>query len=156
MKTRFLMLVGALALGGCLSTTEPVSSDPLHETFAPALGVDMTTMTQTTNGDFFKDLTVGTGSQLNVLVTDSVRIDFEAYLKDGYMFASDTNVVTPLEGNIFGLIDGMHGMNIGGRRLIVIPSKYGFGANYSDIIPPNATLIYFVTLRNIYAKPATP
>jgi len=146
MKKRLLLLVGALALGGCLETTAPTPSNPATETFAPELGVNIPDMTKTASGTYYKDLTVGTGTTLNVNTVQSVTVDYAGYLRNGVKFDSDTNTVIPINGVIYGFADGIQGMKVGGERLIVIPSDLGYGANSSAIIPPNATLIFQVHL----------
>jgi FKBP-type peptidyl-prolyl cis-trans isomerase len=52
-----------------------------------------------------------------------------------------------------GLADGMLGMNVGGERLIVVPSSYGLGACPNGPVPGNSTLIYDVTLLSIGSTP---
>jgi FKBP-type peptidyl-prolyl cis-trans isomerase len=154
------MFAGVLALGGCLSTTAPTPSNPATETFAPALGVNIADMTKTPSGTYFQDLIAGSGSKLNVLATDSIRVDYELYLTDGEKVAVDTSATMSLNGLIFGFVDGIHGMNVGGQRLLVIPSNLAYGPNTVTgadgfaLIPPNSTLVYRVTLRNIYLNPS--
>lgn len=45
-----------------------------------------------------------------------------------------------------GIDQGMVGMRVGGRRRIVIPPSLGFGAQGTNQVPGNATLIYEVEL----------
>jgi len=53
---------------------------------------------------------------------------------------------------IKGFDRGIKGMHVGGRRIIVIPPRLGYGAQgAAGAIPPNATLIFVVDL--VSARP---
>jgi FKBP-type peptidyl-prolyl cis-trans isomerase FkpA len=151
---RFLMAVGLLSLAACLDVAGPELSDPAKETFAASLGVNIAQMQRTTSGTYFKDLTVGTGTALsNPTVNTLVTVDYAGYLKDGTLFDSNTNSKFALGGVIFGFVDGMVNMKVGGERLIVIPSELGYGSATQTggkaTIPANSTLVFRVTLKAI-------
>ena len=60
--------------------------------------------------------------------------------------------VFPLGGGrvIQGWDQGVAGMQVGGKRLLIIPPEMGYGANGAGgVIPPNATLIFEVDLLEI-------
>src|SRR5262245_31957528 len=87
MNTRAIPLVlVALAVGACLNVNEPeeIPSDPATETYAPVTGVDISKMSKTQLGVYYKDVTVGDGAQL----TDrrAVTITFVGYLRTGDIF----------------------------------------------------------------------
>jgi FKBP-type peptidyl-prolyl cis-trans isomerase FkpA len=151
---RLLLLFGALTLSGCLdATTGPTTSDPATETFATSLGVNISQMTKTTAGTYYKDEFVGTGTQLTTpQTTTSVNVDYSGYLTNGTLFDTNTGTSFPLGGVIVGFVDGMIGMRVGGTRLIVIPSALGYQNSTQTTpratIPPNSTLVFRIKLNS--------
>ena len=56
----------------------------------------------------------------------------------------------PLSGVIAGWTEGIPGMRVGGRRLLVIPGDKGYGPNgYPPDIAPNETLVFVIDLEGI-------
>lgn len=146
-------LLPCFFLAACL--TEPKRcdnkpSDPATETFAPELGVDLSAMEKTSLGDYRQDLVVGTGDNLASLGV--VEIHYSAYLVNGTLIDQVQDQPFPIDlsrNATIGLADGMLGMNVGGQRLIVVPSQYALGACDNGPVPGNSTLVYKVELLNI-------
>jgi FKBP-type peptidyl-prolyl cis-trans isomerase FkpA len=110
--------------------------------------------TITTSAPFSQtDLIVGTGTTaasgntLTVSYTgwlfDSAQPNGEGAQFDtspGYSFALGQGAV------IAGWDQGLVGMKVGGRRRLVIPPSLGYGDTRHNIIPPDATLVFEITL----------
>ncbi len=99
------------------------------------------------------DETVGTGPK--VTSSNTVTVNYAgANYQTGAIFDSSWARSTPaqfmLSGVIPGFKQGLLGMQVGGRRIIVIPSKLGYGsAGQSPAIKPNEPLVFVVDLINI-------
>jgi peptidylprolyl isomerase len=67
----------------------------------------------------------------------------------------------PLEetGLIQGWVQGIPGMQPGGRRLLVVPPELGYGSTGSGTIAPDETLVFVIDLESVTpatTAPATP
>jgi FKBP-type peptidyl-prolyl cis-trans isomerase len=132
-------------------TPTPTSSVP---TFAPSLGVNLATMTKTQSGLAYQDKVVGTGATATAGKTVSVQ--YTGWLPDGTKFDSSRDRNEPFDfplgaGHVIpGWDEGVAGMKVGGRRLLVIPPALGYGPSGTGPIPPNATLVFDVELLNVH------
>lgn len=109
------------------------------------------------SGLVVRDITLGEGAVANdgqILVVHYVGL-----LADGTQFDSSVDRGQPFafilgRGDVIrGWDDGLKGMRVGGRRVIIIPSELGYGATGAGSIPPNATLIFEVILLDVRDAP---
>ena len=152
---RSLSLLLALAtLTACISNPDrcedPRPTDPATETFATQLQIDLNQMTRTDNGVYYREVVVGTGTALSV--PRPVEVFYVAYLKDGTVV--DQQLQQPLQLDLRadvapGVTEGMMGMNVGGRRVLVVPSALALGACAKGPIPANVTLVYEIELVSL-------
>ncbi|HEY9226736.1 MAG TPA: FKBP-type peptidyl-prolyl cis-trans isomerase [Gemmatimonadaceae bacterium] len=152
MMKRLLMLAAVLSLAACsLEVSDPYAnttpSDPATETFEPTLKIDISKMTKTEAGTYYKDVTVGTGATLSG--AEVVVVSYKGVLKDGSQFTLVGDQTVPVANLVGGLRDAMPGMKVGGERIIVVPSALGFGPVPRNGIPANSTLIFDVILKQI-------
>ena len=137
------------------AATTPSTEQPATvTTFAPALGVDPAALTKTPSGLQYQDKTVGTGPVAKA--GQLVSVHYTGWLPNGSKFDSsrDRNepFQFPLGGHqvIAGWDEGVAGMHVGGRRLLVIPPDLGYGARGAGgAIPPNSTLVFDVELLGV-------
>jgi len=134
------------------ATTPAASGSGL--TFAPALGVDLKTMTKTPSGLAYKDTKVGTGPVAKA--GQKATVHYTGWLPDGTKFDSSRDGGQPFgfaigAGQVIkGWDEGVAGMKVGGRRLLVLPPDLAYGAAGSPpVIPPNATLVFDVELLGV-------
>lgn len=155
--SRSLSAVAALVLlASCDLSTEPdlpAPIDPAQDTYATSLGVNIASMTKTSSGLYYKDITVpqtGTAAVAN----DSIKANFTLWLTNGTLVDSST-----LPGNdpiefrigdpevIVGFSEGFLGMKPGGKRQLVIPTALAWGSRGSSVpgkpvVQPNANVIF--------------
>jgi FKBP-type peptidyl-prolyl cis-trans isomerase FkpA len=158
--TRFVtaaLFLPALTLAGCAGGAAPVLRPrPTVETtpFSAALNVDLTRMTKTKDGAYYRDLEVGTGAVLRG--SEEVKVRYTGWLSNGVQFDAtkpdDPPLTIPLGGRnaIKGLVQGLTGMRVGGRRQLVVPPELGYGSERTGVIPGDAVLVF--DIRVLSAK----
>ena len=99
-----------------------------------------------------QDEVVGTGAAAQT--GDTVTVNYTGKLENGSVF--DTSVgKTPFQftlgaGQVIpGWDKGLVGMQVGGKRILIIPPSMAYGAQGVGPIPPNATLTFEVELLKI-------
>jgi len=95
-----------------------------------------------------KDIIVGSGDE--VVATSTLTVHYQLISwKSGKILQSSWKS-EPIDFNLNGVIagwqQGMPGMKVGGRRLLVIPPDLAYGASGSGPIGPNETLAFVVDL----------
>ncbi len=105
------------------------------------------------------DLRVGTGATaasgstmtVNYVgwLYDATKTDGKGLEFDSTTGASPLSFVLGASQVIAGWDQGLPGMKVGGVRRLVIPSSLGYGASRVGPVPPNATLVFEVTLLNV-------
>jgi len=122
-----------------------------------ACGSDSPTAPTTTSAPYSQtDLVVGTGAI--AVAGNNVTVAYTGWLHDsskpdakGSQFDSNPNFGFRLGvgGVIRGWDQGVVGMRVGGQRRLVIPPELAYGSSGSGQIPPNATLVFDITLNGV-------
>jgi peptidylprolyl isomerase len=100
-----------------------------------------------------KDLVVGKGTVAKL--SDTVTVHYVGSLySDGSVFDSSWEhggkpIAFPLNRVVPGFAQGIEGMKIGGRRIIVIPAALGYGPQAQPGIPANSVLVFIVDLKKV-------
>ena len=117
------------------------------------------TSTETTSSGTFTitDLTVGTGTEATAGRT--LTVNYTGWLYDtskpdgkGRQFDTGSGFTFPLGAGrvIAGWDQGVPGMRVGGQRRLIIPPDLAYGnRSPSAAIPPNATLVFDITLTGV-------
>lgn len=150
--THLAVCLTTLVMSGCSSCEDDhaTASGGSQVTFAPVLGVDLATMSKTPSGAWYKDLATGDG--LAVGAGRRVAIHYDGRLPNGARFDVNGPTDQPFSfrvgmGDVVrGFDEGVVGMKVGGRRLVVIPPELGYGPQGNGPVPPNATLVFTIEL----------
>ena len=151
MKKKLLAIiaVSALLLTGCGDKKVSAAADNLptvttNQGEAPTIGAPSGTPPTTL---VTKDIIVGTGAQAQPTSTMTVHYTLMSWSNGKVVESSWTSgspATFPLANVIVGWQQGIPGMKVGGRRLLVIPPDLGYGAQGGGPIGPNETLIFVV------------
>ena len=121
---------------------------------AAGVSCSPTAPTVTTSAPFSQsDIVVGTGAV--AASGNTLTVGYTGWLFDsaqpnaeGAQFGSSTAFSFLLgQGQVIaGWDQGLVGMRVGGKRRLVIPPSLAYGDTRQTVIPPNATLLFEVTL----------
>ena len=148
-KVLALFAVCTLLLTGCGDKEVSATADNLPTVTtnmgeAPTIGAPSGTPPTTL---VTKDIIVGEGAEAQPTSTMTVHYTLMTW-SNGALIESSWNggspATFPLANVIVGWQQGIPGMKVGGRRLLVIPPDIGYGAQGSGPIGPNETLIFVV------------
>jgi FKBP-type peptidyl-prolyl cis-trans isomerase FkpA len=145
---RALLCALPLLAAGCGDASGPSDPDLTTVTFASSLGVDISTMTRVGDGVYIKDLTVGSGA--DVVANRVLGVRYRGYLTNGSEFENNYSAPSPFgfvlgqRRVIAGWEQGIPGMKVGGKRLLVIPPSLAYGTQANGPIPANSVLVFQV------------
>ena len=172
MRIPALLIAGSLLLTACASSPEggtpsalpttPSSTASTGDAANYEVSTDTKSKPEVTISDaagnvdqlIVKDIVEGTGAA--VQATDNVTVNYVgigALSRQQFDASWDagTTASFPLNGVILGWQQGLVGMKVGGRRLLVIPGDLAYGPTPpgGSGIQPNETLIFVVDLVSI-------
>jgi FKBP-type peptidyl-prolyl cis-trans isomerase len=128
------------------STTTPLS---MEDSSVPPVDQSQPLPTELTG----MDAVVGTGDE--AVAGKTVTVHYVGMLPDGTVFDASQSrgpfTFTLGAGQVIrGWDEGVAGMKVGGKRRLIIPPAYGYGAGgVPGAIPGNATLIFDVELLEV-------
>jgi peptidylprolyl isomerase len=148
-KLLAIIAVSALLLTGCGDKKVSAAADNLptvttNQGEAPTIGAPTGNPPTTL---VTKDIIVGTGAEALPTSTMTVHYTLMTWSNGQLIESSWTSgspATFPLANVIIGWQQGIPGMKVGGRRLLVIPPDLGYGAQGGGPIGPNETLIFVV------------
>jgi FKBP-type peptidyl-prolyl cis-trans isomerase FkpA len=148
-----LMVLAACSGARDRPAAEAAPADLAHTTFAPSLGVDVASLTKTPRGAYVRDLAPGSGEP--VAAGQQVAIHYQGSLPNGQQFDANGSNDPPFvfrigAGEVVpGFDEGVTGMRVGGKRLVVIPPELGYGSQPNGPIPANSILVFTIELVSV-------
>jgi peptidylprolyl isomerase len=113
-------------------------------------------LTQTTSGLQYYEINEGEGAEATKNSTISTNYIIWVKTDEGYIFVDQSTAGSPLSfvlgrGDMVfpGWDEGATGMNVGGKRLLVIPPDLGLGSEENSVIPANSTLVMEIELTDV-------
>jgi peptidylprolyl isomerase len=143
------VVTACASAGPPLPPPRPMESIP----FDVSLNVDLSKMTKTASGLYYRDLEVGSGLQVNGKMR--VRVYYTGWLTNGTKFDANSSDGPPIEVDIGrgraikGWDEGLQGMRPGGHRQLVIPAALGYGSEHTSLIPPDAVLVFDIRVVSV-------
>lgn len=98
-------------------------------------------------GFYYKIVTAGTGKTPNICST--IQINYKGTLTNGSKFDESAGATFRLKSLIKGWQAALPLLKTGGKILLYLPPSFGYGANGSGSIPPNAILIFEIELLGV-------
>jgi peptidylprolyl isomerase len=150
---------------GAAASTGPVACESRAATAEPPAGTstDLTEAPEVQPSDApppcdleIADVVVGDGAE--AVEGSAVALKYAgAFYETGEEFdsswsrgADETLPVTLGEGRVIpGFEQAVYGMQVGGRRIVTIPSELGYGPNGQGPIPGDATLVFVLDLVSV-------
>jgi len=163
LKQAIIAALAALAAAGCATTTTDTSYAAQAK---PAAAPAKVTCKEPPKELVVKDLEPGSGKQ--AVFRSAVWVQYTGWLYDGCAadlkgekFDSSEGRRTPFgfvvgAGRVIkGWDEGVKGMKENAKRLLIIPPDKGYGERGAagGKIPPNATLVFEVTLLGVPYEP---
>jgi peptidylprolyl isomerase len=149
-----MIAVAVISLSSILMAADPVAP---AATTQPAAGDKRVTATGLT----ITEVRRGSAEEFSVKAGDRVWVHYAGRLENGKEFDSSykrgeaIDFVVGTGRVIKGWDEGIQGMKLGDKRLLVIPPALGYGDRaMGDVIPANSTLIFDVELVGVYRPSA--
>jgi peptidylprolyl isomerase len=136
---------GTVASASSTSSTNTAATEP------KATGTSITLP----SGVSYRDIVIGTGPE--VTSTSKVLAHYTGTLKNGHVFDSSRTRLLPVPFSfkigetpvVAGWDPGVLGMREGGRRLIHIPARLGYGNKVRPGIPPGSDLFFDIEVLKV-------
>lgn len=148
-----LLVVLAVSFSGCLDSDDDII------TTEEQLEIDISIIDAYLNDNNIDAIVDPTGLRYVIIeegtgdfpeVSDRVNVSYEGrLLSDQSVFDSADSVSFPIRNLILGWQIGIPKLRESGSAILYIPSVYAYGTRGQGSIPPNANLIFDITLNAI-------
>jgi FKBP-type peptidyl-prolyl cis-trans isomerase FkpA len=153
-KLLFLFIFPIVVLSSCIKSNDynptPVVS-PAEQAIVDDAAIQTYLAAHTdihalkdTSGIYYQVITAGTGSFPVAAAT--IKVNYKGSILNGAQFDQGTNFSAVLKNLIPGWQLGLPHVAAGGRILLIIPSRYGYGSVNVGAIPANSVLVFTIDL----------
>jgi len=157
MKRYFLLLgLVIITLSSCLKTEQqkpPVVVDPVVQAATDDAAIKTylaahtdIVATKDTSGIYYQIVTPGTGP--NPTPASTVTVAYTGKLLNDIPFDTSAGFTAQLSTLIPGWIIGVPWVKAGGRIILLIPSRYGYGSQDYGQVPANSVLVFTIDLKS--------
>jgi FKBP-type peptidyl-prolyl cis-trans isomerase FkpA len=149
---RCALVAGLVALASCLGSNEPVGQAAVDDEAIRNFLTTNNLQAQRDDTGIYYRITAPSNNPASPTVRDTVQVHYTGTFLDGQVFDSSRGRA-PVRFRLAGLIPGWQvmipQMKQGERRVVYLPSAYGYGPNRSGAIPANSVLIFDIELLGI-------
>lgn len=117
--------------------------------------VAATDFTKTESGLQYYDIKVGEGNEAAKNFTVSTNYILWVKSESGHKYIAESEEGNPVKfivgrgDTVFpGWDEGVTGMKVGGKRLLIVPAELGLGEQSNDLIPANSVLVLEIELTD--------
>ncbi|HEV7230663.1 MAG TPA: FKBP-type peptidyl-prolyl cis-trans isomerase [Bacteroidia bacterium] len=149
MKKLIPVILAALVLFSCKKKASPDQAAIDNQIITSYISSHNLQAKPTGTGLYYQIDVQGTGAQATS--SSTVTVVYNGYLTDGTVFdhSNASGITCALSSVIQGWQQGIPLFKVGGRGKLLIPSALGYGTQGSGSIPPNAVLIFDISLTNV-------
>jgi FKBP-type peptidyl-prolyl cis-trans isomerase FkpA len=158
MKRYFLLLgLAIITLSSCLKDDPqkpPVVVDPVVQAATDDAAIKTylaahtdITATKGTSGIYYQIVTQGTGA--NPTPGSTITVDYTGKLLNDIPFTAQTSITSKLANSFPGWIIGLPWLKAGGRIILIMPSRYGYGNQDYGQISANSVLFFTIDLKSV-------
>jgi FKBP-type peptidyl-prolyl cis-trans isomerase FkpA len=159
MKKYFLLLgLFIVTLTSCLKSMDdqqvapPVVVDPVKQASADSAAIvtylaanpSIKAQKDSASGLYYQIIAPGTGA--NPTANSTVTVAYTGTLLNGTQFDANAGYTAVLSTLIPGWIVGVPMIKTGGKILLIIPSRLGYGSQNNGPIPANSVLVFTISL----------
>jgi FKBP-type peptidyl-prolyl cis-trans isomerase len=150
----FMMILSVVFIG-CKKAEKPQETTSQTQTQSESTPAEAGKVVVTPSGLNYQDLVIGTGAE--AVPGKVVVVHYTGWLMNGEKFDSSLDRGKPFEfplgaGRVIkGWDEGVAGMKVGGKRILIIPPDLAYGERGAGggRIPPNSTLKFEVELLEV-------
>lgn len=147
----WLSIAASLLAPAACASSAATSTAITDAAFERSLQVDLSAMTKSPAGVYYKDVVEGRGDIARQ--RQKVTMRYTGWLANGTKFDSSESLEFRLSSGPSGMIEGwvvgIEGMRVGGVRTLVIPPELGYRYRDAGPIPAGSVLVFRIELLRV-------